>query len=809
MLITKTMLKNWTNIFIYHIRNNKFFTILNILGLSIGIAGLIFAILYWNEEHSYDQLNPERDKIYSVMNDFGGGNIWTTNSPIPGRMLKATTSYVDQYCYFRSNYTKETIQYNGKTELIDKIFSAQSSFFSFFPFEFVQGNSKTVFLDRNSMALSEETAAQIFKNENPMGKQVKYADQIFVVRGVYKMPKKSSIMPNVITQIVQQDLDRNKDNWGFSYGLMLKLKKQSDTTAVIQNLDKIFLEDNYKKQAKSEGLSLQQFIKQYGEPIKARLLPFTKARLYQGNYAFPEGNANLQFLKIIMGLSVLILILSIVNYINMATANAVKRAKEVGVRKIIGASKFQIVAQFVFETTLITLFSVLLAMVIVELSLPFYNSFLGKNLQLIGAQFYLQLIVIFFFVIVVSGVFPAIYIANFEVLKVLKGNFSRSKNGVWIRNGMLVLQFSIATLFIIGSFIVYKQVNYMIDKDLGFNGAQVMDISFKPQKGKNQYERYKTIKQEISKIEGVEAVSAGLFSIGSNENSWQGLHYKTNKELVTQQMGVDFGELEMLGIKVLKGRYLSDKFATDSISSALLNETAAKTLQEKDPLNKEVVFGGQKFKVIGIVQNFHYIGVEYNVAPMIFFHIKSFDWMSNDMRNISVKIAPENMSKTITAIDKFWKANVDQEYPFEFDFVNKNFARTFKKYEDQRNLFALLNVVVILIAVFGLFALASFSMERRLREIAIRKTLGAETNTLLKELSKQYILFCIIGFFIGIIPSYILLQKWLENFAFRIDIPLLPFIMAFLSLLIMTLTIVLAKAYQVTKVDVLRYLKYE
>lgn len=803
------MLKNWTNIFVYHIKNNKFFTALNILGLSIGIAGLIFAILYWNDEHAYDQWNPEKDKIYNVMNDFGGGNIWTSNSPIPGRMLNETTSYLDQYCYYRLYYTKETIQYKGKIELVDKIFSAQRSFFSFFPFEFVQGNAKTAFSDRNSMVLSQETALRIFKNDNPMGKQVKYADRIFVVRGIYKTPEKSSIMPALITPVVENELEQNKNNWGFTYGLMLKLKKQSDTTAVIKNLDKIFLEDNYKKQAKAEGLSIEQFIKQYGDPIKSRLLPLTKARLYQGNYAFPEQNANLQFLKIVVGLSILILILSIVNYINMATANAVRRAKEVGVRKIVGASKPQIITQFVFETTLITLFSVLLAMVIVELSLPFYNAFLNKNLMLIGTQFYSQLILIFFFVIIVSGVFPAVYISNFETLKVLKGNFSRSKNGVWIRNGMLVLQFSIATLFIIGSFIVYKQVNFMMDKDLGFNGTQVMDISFKPQKGKSQYERYKIIKQELLKIKGVESVSTGMFSIGSNENSWQGLHYKSNKEVITQQMPMDFGQLNLLGIKILKGRDLNPELATDSISSALLNETAAKTLQVKDPVNQDITFGGQKFKVVGIVKNFHYIGMEYNVAPMIFFHIKAFDWIDNEMRFISVKISTDQMPETIAAIDKFWKTKVDQEYPFEYGFVDKNFARTYKKYQDQRNLFALLNVVVILIAIFGLFALASFSMERRLREIAIRKTLGAETNILLKELSKQYVLFCVIGFLIGIVPAYLLMQKWLENFASRIDIPFLPFLVAFVSLLFLTLTIVLAKAYQVTKVDVLKYLKYE
>jgi len=194
---------------------------------------------------------------------------------------------------------------------------------------------------------------------------------------------------------------------------------------------------------------------------------------------------------------------------------------------------------------------------------------------------------------------------------------------------------------------------------------------------------------------------------------------------------------------------------------------------------------------------------------MLFLHITAIDWMQEDLITISVKIAPKEMPETIASLEKFWTTKVDTEYPFEFNFVDRNFAQTYKKYQDQSQLFSLLNGIVILIAVFGLFALASFSMERRLREIAIRKTLGAETNILLKELSKQYVLFCLIGFVIGIIPAYLLLRKWLENFAFRIDIPMLPFFVALIALMFLTLTIVLAKAYQVTKIDVLKYLKYE
>ncbi|MGO4771296.1 ABC transporter permease [Flavobacterium sp. W22_SRS_FK3] len=803
------MLQNWTNIFIYHIKNNKLFTALNVLGLSIGIAGLIFAILYWNEEHSYDQWNPEKDKVYSVMSNLGGGNVWGVSSAIPAPILKSTTSYLDEYCYYRTNYSKQTIQYQRKTEVFDKILTAQSSFFSFFPFEFIRGNAKSALHDRNSIAISEETASRLFKGENPMGKQVRYAERFFVVRGVYRLSEKSSVMPSAVTTVIEDDLEKNRESWGLNYGLMLKLKKQSDTTAVIKKLDEIHLEKNYKKQAKIEGLSLEAFIKRYGEPLKAELLPLKRARLHQGNMPFAEGSGNVVFLRILIGLSILILLLSIANYINLATANAVKRAKEVGVRKIVGASKLQIIIQFVYETILIALFSVLLALVMVELSLPFYNALLNKNLVLIGSQFYLQLVLVFILVVFVSGVIPAIYISNFEVLKVLKGNFSRSKSGIWLRNGMLILQFAISTFFIIGSFIVYQQVNFMAEKDLGFKGAQVIDISLKSKKGKGQFERYKAIQQELQKINRVEAVSAGSFSIGSVENSWAGLHYKNYQEVITQQLDIDFGMLDLMGIQVIKGRDLNEKFASDTISNVLLNETAAKTLQEKDPLNKVVNWQDGNYRVVGIVKDFNYFGLENKIGPMIFFHIKAQSWTQSEMHTVAVKISPDEMSQTIDAIGKFWKTKVDTEYPFEYDFVDKNFARTYKKYENQSQLFSVLNVVVILIAVFGLFALASFSMERRFREIAIRKTLGAETNTLLKDLSKQYVIFCMIGFLIGIIPAYILLQKWLEYFAFRIDIPVLPFFVALVSLLFLTLTIVLAKAYQVTKIDVLRYLKYE
>lgn len=773
------------------------------------MATLIFAILFWNDEHSYDQWNPEKDRIFSVLNDIGNNNIWTTNAATTGPMLKAVSSDVESYCYFYSGYAKDVILYQGKKEMFNKIFTAQSNFFSFFPYQFIHGNPKTAIQDVNSIALSEEAAERLFGKENPMGKIVKYDNRIFTVRGVYRLNEKSSVMPEAVTTVIDYDLQRTKDEWSYHYGLVLKLKNPNATQAIVKTINRIFFDNCTKVYAKQEGITVNEFIKKYGEPVKSSLLPLPEAKLYNGSTPFSEPNGNLQYLFIFMGLSILILVLSIVNYINLATANAIKRAKEIGVRKISGAGKSQIIAQFVFETALIAAFSALLALVFVEVLMPYYNAFLEKDLRLIGAQFYMQLIVITLIVILLSGVLPAIYVSNFEVLKVLRGNFSRSKKGIWLRNGMLVLQFAIAVFFIIGSFIVYKQVNFMAEKDLGFKGAQVLDITFKARKEGTQYKRYKTIKPQMMQIKGVEGVSTALFAMGSQENSWSSINYKNDKPFLVQEMAMDFDMLDMLDIKLLKGRKLSPTFSSDTISSVLINEETAKLIGEKDPINKTIIWRDEKMKIVGIVNNFNYFGFESQISPMIFFYVNKISGVKDDIRHIFVKVSPNDMSQTISDLNKFWAEKVDTEYPFEYGFVDKNYARNFKKYENQRNLFALLNIIVILIAVFGLFALASFSMERRSKEIAIRKTLGAETNILLKELSRQYVIFCIIGFIIGIIPAYILLQKWLENFAFRIDIPVLPFVFAFFFLLFLTLTIVLTKAYQVTKIDVLRYLKYE
>jgi putative ABC transport system permease protein len=811
------MIFNWFKIFIYHLKQNKLFSFLNVLGLSIGIAGVIFAILYWNNENEYDQWNPEKENVYQVLNKIGmTGDTWATNSIPFGEACKATIPEIESIAFLNSSsYENAPIKYQGRKVMDEKITIADNGFFDVFPFPIVQGSKTNILKETNSVALSEEAAKLLFNNEDPIGKSINYSNKFYTVKAVYHLMRPSSLEPNYVFGGIQRDGDKN--SWGnFNYGLLIKIKKGADAAVVLKKMQNVNFVNRTLKDAKESGQTVAQHIKENGE-ITVILDQLKTARLHgtksSGGRNFAEGRGNLQLLYIMVGLSILILILSLVNYINLATASAIKRAKEVGVRKIVGATKNQITAQFIFETSIIVTFSIIFALAIVELTLPHYNTFLSKNLTMNGSEFYLQLIFIFGLVIILAGIFPAIYISNFETLKVLKGNFSRSKSGIWIRNSMLIFQFGIAAFFIIGALIVNSQVSYMMNKDLGFNGSQVIRIPYNYPDHLKKTDKYLTAKQEISKIPGVQDVSTFAGSFGNSSNSSSSF---THNGILVQPRNIemDFGFLEMMKIKIVKGRDLLPQFASDTVSNMLMNETLVKILNLKNPINTIITSGfgndstdNLKFKIVGVVKDFNITGLQDKIQPMVFINLKTLKW--NNFNNVYVKVSPDNLSETLAGLKAYWEKNVNPDYPFDYEFVNKGFARTYQEQVKQKDLFFILNLVVIIIAVFGLFALASFSMERRLKEIAIRKTLGAETDILLKELSKQYIIFCLLGFVIGIIPAYFLLQKWLENFAFRIGISLIPFSISFAFLLVLTLVIVLTKAYQVTKIDILKYLKYE
>lgn len=810
------MLTNWIKIFLYNVRNNKFFTALNILGLSLGIAGLVFAILYRNDEHSYNADNPNKETIFFTVSDLGEDKVWGSSTGAIDAVRKTMIPEVAEHCYMEGWYNSNIIKSGDKKVMAEKVIDAQANFFSFFPSEFITGNAKTA-LTPTTAALSEELCLKLFNTTNVLGKEVMYNDKTFTIGGVYRLAGKASYMPDLVTNMIDWKLKEEVNNWGnFRFALFFKLKKKEDAVVVKKKMEALYYEHGTKAHAKADGITPEEYVKRFGK-IKIFLEPLKDIRLHTLAGDVPEGKGNYQLLLIMFGLSVLILIMSVANYINLATANAIKRAKEVGVRKIMGASSRNIISQFVFETVITTLIAILLALVIIEISLPHYNEFLYKKLTMNNSQFFVQMIGIFIIVVLMAGVFPAAYVSKFRPVAVLRGNVGRSKRGIWLRNAMLVLQFAIASFFITGSYIIYSQVNYMVSKDRGFNASQVIAIYYR-----NPYDwkvdgfkkmisnRYDHIKTHLKAIKGVENVAATTAAVGYGSSFYTSYGFNGHSYAM-RNMVVDFDALEMLHINIKQGRSLSQQFAQDTVVSVILNESAVKFMGVKGSAIGALLDwdDGKKLKVVGVTKDFHLDGPQVKIAPTIIYHYKTVDWMLQNAHHIYVKINPDERESTIAAIEKLWQEDVDPDFPFHYDFVDKNFAKTYQQYISQRNLFSLLNMVVIIIALFGLFALASFSIERRMKEIAIRKTLGASTVALLKNLSLQYVLYCITGFLIAMVPAWLLLDKWLQNFAYRIDVTIWPFIIGFVVLLLLTLAVILGKAYKATRVHVITYLKYE
>ena len=516
-------------------------------------------------------------------------------------------------------------------------------------------------------------------------------------------------------------------------------------------------------------------------------------------------------MMIMFTLSVLIVVLSAINFINLKTAQASQRAKEIGVRKAIGSTKSNLVLQFLLETFVICLASYLLSLALTELLLPSFNKFYDKEIVMNDWRIYYYSFAMVLAVTLISGLIPATYLANFKAIETLKGNFARSKHGIWLRNGILTLQLIISSFFIIGGLIVNSQVKYMMNKDLGYSGKQVLLINFSENNAK-PWLKYERIKNEMRKIQGVEAVSYGEAVPGSGRFSSSNMDYMY-KSIFAQHGSMDYNYLQFMGVKLKKGRWLDPNLASDTIANVLVNEAFVKKFGWTDDqaFKNEVRpgFDNKPYHIVGIVKDFNVFNPRIDVDPIIFFHYRETEWKRYDVYNIQLKLKADDIDGTLKRIKTYWQNNVEPGYPFDSYFIDKKFAESFVKYQKQQTLFTILNAMVLMVALLGLFALSSLMIEQKLKDVAIRKTLGASDGTLIVGLTKQFLWITLIAVLISIPISYYLMNEWLKDFAYRIDMPIFPFVLSLILLLILTFAVVSIKAYQATKVNLVKYLKYE
>ena len=803
------MLQNWLKIAFINYKKNWLSTFINLFGLTVGLTGFMLILMHWNDEESYEKWNPKKDNIYYFQTYNKKENTYGAAISVPlAENAKKRISEVEDFVLMTNTGSAYKMTTKYKSVYQENGFAFSENFFNFFPFKLISGSYKNALKNDTDIIISKQTALNLFGKTDVIGETIKINTTNFIITAVYELPEgNTQINPNFVIKPADQ-LKNDKEQWGnFNYGCFFMLKKGADPRSFEKKfLDIIML--RAKLQSKGSGITPQQYIDMYG-PTDSLLTPLDKIKLHAKSTWF--GMPDFKTLLILFTLSVLIVILSAINFINLKTAQSSQRAKEVGVRKAIGSSKFSLIFQFLLETFIICIMSYFLSLVLTEILLPSFNKFFNKEITMNDWRIYFYSLLMVLVVTLISGIIPAIYLSNFKAIETLKGNFSRSKHGIWLRNGILSIQLVISSFFIIGGLIVHSQVKYMMNKDLGYDGKQVYQINFN-EYGQKPWLKYERLKAEMAKISGVESISYSEAPPGTNSFSSSNMDYM-DTSIQAQHGSMDYDYPQFIGAKLLKGRWLNPKLASDTINTVLVNEAFVRKFgwTNDQAIKREIKpgFDYKPYKIVGIVKDFNIRSLKSEVEPIIFFHYRETEWKRYNMDNIQVKIKANDIDGTINRLKDYWTSKVEQGYPFNGYFINKQFAKSFEKYQKQQTLFTILNAMVLMVALLGLFALSSLMIEQKLKDVAIRKTLGASESTLVFGLTKQFLWITAMAVFVSIPISLYLMNEWLKDFAYRIDMPVFPYVFSLVILLLLTFAVVSIKAYRATKVNLVKYLKYE
>ncbi|MGE4513804.1 MAG: ABC transporter permease, partial [Chryseobacterium sp.] len=553
------MLNNWLKIAFINYRKNWLSTIINILGLSVGLCVFLLIFIHWQDEKSYEKWIPGKENIYFVENKSASFGTMSVSSYPEIFVSKEIFSEIED-CTIFNDWGKQRLSFGNNSAYVSGS-ATVDSFFRFFPFEKVAGSFRNALSDNGKIALSDKTARLLFGDNylDAIGKSVKSDsnDKEYVVTVIYRIPEGNTVFkPDFMYK--NPYMEQSKEQWtNYSYNGFFKLKPGTDIKSLENKLSRKMQEQD-EISAKKWGYAVDK-----KNPPMVYLTPISKMKLDAKSEGIRKGDK--KSIMILLGLSVLILSLSGINLINLKTAQASQRAKEVGIRKVVGSSKVKLVFQFLLETFMICFMAYIIAFAMVELLLPAYNKFLGKEIKLNdpGLFIYTGLLLIVFSL--VSGLIPALYLSNFKPINTLKGNFARSKSGVWLRNFILTLQLVISSFFIICSLIIHTQVKYMMNKDLGFKGDQTIQVNFKKTNWENNFNmnKYRRLKNELKKISGVTDVTGSVNSLGNGtaNGSIVKLSTDTTKTIQTMLGGIDENFLRFYKVKFLSGRDLNWKKA--------------------------------------------------------------------------------------------------------------------------------------------------------------------------------------------------------------------------------------------------------
>ncbi len=771
------MLINYIKVLFRNLKRNKTFSVLNLLGLSAGWVAFILIMLYVKYEQSYDQQHEKKDRIYRVVmqeleNYYFGTNYFCVTQALLAPTLKEEFPTIANAArvWWRSN---AIVAVDDQPFFEPKVFGIDAEAFSIFSFKVLAGNKEKFLNDKYTAVLTASTAAKYFGESNPIGQVIKYKNEHpFTVVGVIEdMPKNTHFQMDVIVDFETLTVveDRPLDRWNnSSFYTYIALQEGASASAI---------------EAQLPGFVKKYIDKEEKEETRLILQPLTDIYLKsKANFEIGPTNDS-QKLRIYSIVAFLILLIAGINYINLSTAKGFKRAKEVGIRKTIGASRRNLVFQFLGESFALTGLSLFLALAFINAILPSFSAFVGVELSLntLEQQWLIPFIAIsclslaFF-----SGIYPAFVLSSFRPVEVLKSTLLVGNKKSILRNALVVTQFSISAILIISAIIISRQLHFIQEKDLGFSRDQILVVKIRDQKLLD--ENMGVFKAELAKLPTVKNVASGSSLpndfTSSSDADWPGKADEVNIPLYTAY--ADHEYLNLFDMEVVEGRKFSKELGDDE-QRMLLNETAVKVLGWDNPIGRKMItWRGDTASVVGIVKDFHQHSLHLAISPLQLF---LGDYYAED---VAIKIASEDLATTISSIkevhDEFASA-----YPFEYAFFDEVFAQAYEKDLKTSQMANWFTALIILIACLGLYGLSLFITELRVKEVGIRKVLGASVSSLLLLLSKEFLQLIFLAFVIAIPISVYVMNQWLENFAYHISIGFTHFIWTLSAMLVITI----------------------
>lgn len=764
-------------------------------------------MLYVQDELSYDRFNKNADRIYRVAfkANINGGKILEGNvMPPVAAVLKNEYPEVEEAT--RLNLNGDTkITYNNKTFKESRLAIVDSNFFSVFTLPFIKGNSKTALMDPHNIVLTKDMAHKYFNTEEPIGKLLKIDNEVFKVTGVIdNIPANSHFHFDFFVPL--SDLPYARDPSWLSSGMFtyIVLKKGYDykkLEAKFQGMVEKYMGPQIQQKM---GVSFSQF-KTKGNELGFILQPLTSIHLYsQTNFELePGGNGN--YVYIFGAIAIFMLAVACINFINLSTASASKRAKEVGVRKVAGSGKLQLISQFLSESMLITLFALIIALVLVQIALPAFNNISGKQLSF-DVKPVLAFIALGLLVGIIAGIYPAFYLSSFKPIAVLKGKLTSNNKSFGLRSSLVVFQFFISVALIISTIVVFQQMKFIQNKNLGYDKEQIITLPNSYALGKNE----QVYKEEMLKDSRIVNATASSYKPAGPSNNNNALAYPEghdNQIMKTVEYHVDENYIPTFGMQMAAGRNFSKDFPTDSLGM-IINESAAKAFGwgTLNAVGKTIIRQNSDkgtnipFHVIGVVKDFNFRSLHEAISPLLM--------TLQPEGGLIFKIKTTDVAGLLATMKKQWDSyNTDE--PFTYSFMDDLFNKTYSAEQKTGTILNIFSVLIILVASLGLFGLATYTAEQRTKEIGIRKVLGASVSQVTQMLSRDFVKLVLIASLIAFPAAWWAMNKWLQSFAYRINISWWMFVVAGVTALLIALITVSFQAVKAAMANPVKSLRTE